>query len=102
MIAPTCLTCTKPIPRSVVTSTVVWEQRKFCDWGCRRKLASTSTTCGRVEDVEWLLSAGEAPNQVAVRLGLRAHSLGRWLERHGRPDLARPFYRTAWHERTAA
>lgn len=116
MTAPVCLSCGRPIPSTARDSYNAWQCRKFCDMTCRRAYrpdhtgptwnfrndACRSRTTGRIEDVEWLLAAGEAPNQIASRLGMKPHSLGRWLERHDRRDLARPFYRIDWHERAAA
>ena len=116
MTAPICLSCGGPIPSTIRPSVRAWQRRKFCDMTCRRAYRPNHTgpawnsrnekcstrTRGRIEDVEWLLSAGEAPERVAARLGLRPHTLARWLERHDRRDLARPFYRIDWHERAAA
>ena len=92
-MTPTCQACGQPIPRTVVSSSAVWKSRVFCSMACRRKLACKAATVGRVQEVERLLAWGESPYQIATQLGLRPHSLGRWLQRHGRPDLARNFDR---------
>lgn len=42
-----------------------------------------------VEDVEWLLDAGEAPSAIAERLGRSLEAIQRRLYRAGRRDLAR-------------
>ena len=109
MTAPTCQTCGQPIPSCVRDSYTAWQRRKFCNMDCRRGCSNRSrctitytATAGRLEEVERLLAIGLQPHQVAAELGLSARSLGRWLQRHGRPDLARPFYRIDWHERAAA
>lgn len=45
-----------------------------------------------IEDVEWLLDAGESVSQIVVSLGRRADAIAKLAERHGRPDLARHFW----------
>lgn len=40
-----------------------------------------------VEDVEWLIRCGEAPDQVAQRVGKTLSAVERTLYRAGRPDL---------------
>lgn len=45
-----------------------------------------------LEDVEWLLDAGESPWEIAKRLGMDRRSVGKRLHRYGRDDLARGFY----------
>jgi DNA-binding CsgD family transcriptional regulator len=45
--------------------------------------------CPVCTDAEWLTLAGEAPEQVAARLGLKVKSLEKHLSRHGRSDLIR-------------
>lgn len=42
-----------------------------------------------IEDVEWLISCGEAAPQVAARTGKSPVNLERTLYRAGRPDLVR-------------
>lgn len=49
----------------------------------------------RMEDITWLIEAGEAPEQIAIRIGVPIANLTRWLWRHDRPDLARMFERKA-------
>lgn len=107
-----CITCGAPIPRNVIGSKEAYGRRKFCNMECRRNYprpvtwntrnnAATSHTQGRIEDVEFLLE-DDAPERIATRMGLRAATLARWLDRHDRRDLARPFYRAAQRERQAA
>lgn len=65
--------------------------------------ASEQTKGERVlEDVEWLLEAGEPVEQVMTTLGKTAGAISKLAERHGRPDLARRFYVTASREQGAA
>lgn len=47
-----------------------------------------SPTDHLLENVEWLLNAGESRIGVASRLGLKADSVCRSARRHGRPDIA--------------
>lgn len=42
----------------------------------------------RLEDLEWMIAAGESPVMMATRLGLKPGALSRWLRNHHRPDLA--------------
>ncbi|AKU15767.1 hypothetical protein [Luteipulveratus mongoliensis] len=50
--------------------------------------ASEQRLRDRVEDVEFLLEAGESPDHIARRLGLTLESLERSMHRAGRRDLA--------------
>lgn len=54
-----------------------------------------------LEDVEFLLDAGEAPEQVAVILRRKPATIAKLAERHHRLDLARPFWTTAKHQEAA-
>jgi AraC-like DNA-binding protein len=45
-----------------------------------------------LEDVEWLLEAGEPAEQVAASLGRSVDAIAKLAERNDRLDLARPFY----------
>jgi hypothetical protein len=74
---------------------------RFCSWDCYIG-GSWSKAAGRVEDVEFLMQAGEAPEQIMSRLGTSSGTLARYLARHERPDLARPFWRLRDAERRAA
>ena len=47
-----------------------------------------------LEDVEFLLDAGEAPEQVAIILGRKPDAIAKLAERHDRLDLARHFWST--------
>ncbi|PWJ25489.1 hypothetical protein ATK17_1616 [Branchiibius hedensis] len=48
-----------------------------------------------VEDIQWLLAAGESREMIVARLGYTTQaSLARVLRRAGKHDLARPFERT--------
>lgn len=58
---------------------------------CRACHAALATA--RIEDIEWLLDAGATPTEIALRTGHSLMSTARFLERHGRHDLARPFSR---------
>lgn len=52
-----------------------------------------------VEDIEWLLEAGESTHQVAARLGVTRNAVARRLGRYGRHDLAARFERiNDWNE----
>lgn len=65
--------------------------------------ASEQTKGERVlEDVEWLLEAGESVEQITSTLGRTAGAISKLAERHGRIDLARPFYVAASREQGAA
>lgn len=55
-----------------------------------------------LEDVEWLLDAGEPAEQIARTLGRKVEAIEKLAHRHGRPDLARPFAATAQRGRRAA
>lgn len=44
-----------------------------------------------LEDVEWLLDAGESPELILTTLGRSADAVAKLADRHGRRDLARPF-----------
>lgn len=54
-----------------------------------------------LEDVEWLLDAGEPVVQILATLGRTAGAISKLAERHGRLDLARPFYVAASREQGA-
>lgn len=56
-----------------------------------RRKGSADRTAARIEDAEFLLSAGESPARICERLGVRDDSLARLLRLHGRADLARWF-----------
>ncbi|GAA3948080.1 hypothetical protein [Microbacterium soli] len=45
-----------------------------------------------LEDVEWLLDAGEPVTQIAQAVGRRLDAIAKLAERHGRVDLARHFW----------
>ncbi|WP_067198885.1 hypothetical protein [Microbacterium sp. XT11] len=45
-----------------------------------------------LEDVEWLLEAGEPVEQVAMTLGRSMDAIAKLAQRHHRLDLARPFW----------
>lgn len=47
-----------------------------------------------LEDVEFLLDSGEAPEQVAIIMGRKPDAIAKLAERHDRLDLARPFWST--------
>lgn len=47
-----------------------------------------------LEDVEFLLDAGESPEQVAIILGRKPGTIAKLAERHERLDLARHFWST--------
>lgn len=55
-----------------------------------------------LEDVEWLLDAGEPVEQIIATLQRSASSIAKLAERHGRPDLRRHFDSLKNHERNAA
>ncbi len=55
-----------------------------------------------LEDVEWLLEAGESVEQITVTLRRSAGAISKLAERYGRIDLARPFYASASREQGAA
>jgi transcriptional regulator with XRE-family HTH domain len=55
-----------------------------------------------LEDVEWLLEAGEPVAQITASLGRTAGAISKLAERHGRLDLARPFWTAANREQGAA
>lgn len=44
-----------------------------------------------LEDVDWLVDAGESAEQIVLSLGRRADAIARLASRHGRRDLARIF-----------
>ena len=44
-----------------------------------------------IEDVEWMLDTGEAPERIPQRLGTTPAALTKRMRRAGRPDLAAPF-----------
>jgi len=75
--------------------------RRFCSQECYIG-SSWTNAAGRVDDVDFLMQAGEAPEQITARLGTAAGTLARYLFRHDRPDLARPFWRLDASERRAA
>lgn len=50
---------------------------------------TTPALLARVEDVEWLLAAGETWPGILRRLDVKPAALARSLRRAGRPDLAR-------------
>lgn len=81
-----CLACGEPVDNP---------DRQYCSAECRTGWR------GRVEDVRWLLDAGESPNQIAARLGVQPTSLGRYLYRHGQDEEARVFYRAGSLEHAA-
>lgn len=45
-----------------------------------------------IEDVEWMLYAGETASSMSCRLGLAPGTIAKRLARAGRHDLARHFY----------
>lgn len=54
----------------------------------------------RIEDTEELMSWGRSLGEVAERAGFPSTAAAeRYLRRHGRPDLARPFATAAWQSR---
>jgi transcriptional regulator with XRE-family HTH domain len=55
-----------------------------------------------IEDVEWLLEAGESPEQVSLALSMTAGTIAKLAERYERKDLARPFWVVDSRARTAA
>lgn len=55
-----------------------------------------------LEDVEWLLESGEPVAQITATLGRTAGAISKLAERHGRLDLARPFWTAANREQGAA
>lgn len=55
-----------------------------------------------LEDVEWLLEAGEPVEQILAALGRTAGAISKLAERHGRLDLARSFWTAASREQGAA
>lgn len=55
-----------------------------------------------LEDVEWLLEAGEPAEQIALTLDRTAGSISKLAERHGRIDLARHFWALANRDQGAA
>lgn len=55
-----------------------------------------------LEDVEWLIESGEPAEQIAASLGRSVDAIGKLAERHGRLDLARPFYVAAQRKGRAA
>ena len=56
-----------------------------------------------IEDLEWLLDAGESPHTVLTILGYRKpDSLAKRFYRHGRNDLAVIYWREAKAERVVA
>lgn len=82
----TCVVCEKQLNES---------RRKYCSSECM------VTNRGRLADILMLVDAGESPFQIANKLGVQVSSVGRYLDRHGRRDLAREFYRAGWMERAA-
>ena len=64
--------------------------------------AAHARLAAMIEDVEWLLSDGVDPEQVAARVGSNVQAIARRLYRAGRHDLARPFERLAQQRRRAA
>lgn len=57
-------------------------------------VAGTEQTKGEriLEDVEWLLDSGESVEQITASLRRTAGSISKLAERHGRVDIARPFW----------
>ena len=106
---PTCQRCGNPIPRRTVSihlSPNAWAQRQYCSVACRRSPHPTRKrnswnnhneafrqhTEGRIEEVEFLLSFGLCAGDIAAKFGILPGSLARWLDRHGRRDLATLFW----------
>lgn len=58
-----------------------------------------------IEDVAWMLDAGETEHAIATRLNTTVGALGRRLYRAGRPNLGRPFLaadkRDRYHRETS-
>lgn len=46
-----------------------------------------------VEEIEWMLAAGEPAREIAKQLKARPHTIAMRMSRAGRPDLAVPFER---------
>jgi hypothetical protein len=93
---PNCQTCGETIQRPTDgRSRKRWFQQKYCSTRClpRKQPVREPMSDERIDRVEQLLAAGEAPAQIAATLGIKMESLGRWLNRLGYDDLARPFYR---------
>lgn len=70
-----------------------WCCRHYNNW--RRKGAVNAPTINRIEleDVEWMAETGESFEGAAMRLGVQASSLERFLDREKRRDLMAAFRR---------
>ena len=55
-----------------------------------------------LENVDWLLQAGESPHHIATRLGITPGGIARALTRAGRHDTAARFSTAALRERHSA
>lgn len=90
----TCTDCHVDLPQPR------YHVRRFCR-PCREarfrsgKLAwvasRTQVHSDRLEDIEWMLSSGESPTQIANRLGIKPQSVARFLYRCNETQLAHLF-----------
>lgn len=67
-----------------MTATLTGHARRVAAWDAMR-----SRTASRLEDLEFLLSAGEGPADALARIGWTPSAAQRAAYRSGRPDLAR-------------
>lgn len=91
-----CRVCDRLIPRG---------NRLYCNRACRLRDKSARTytqTQGRIDEITYLLEAGESPDQIATHLGLTLDAAAAWLYRHSHTNLANQFERAARRERRSA
>ena len=90
MTTHTCPGCGQPMPARNSHG----DPRRYCSATCAVRTAARRNADARaaiVEDVGWLLDAGEAPTAILTRLDTTAEALSRRLHRTGRHDLAAHF-----------
>lgn len=86
-----CRQCGKELvkrPRETPAETV---SRKYCSIQCSNAYVGAEKRAERVAEIEHLLSQGDGPDQIALRLERSHTSLTRSMYRAGRPDLAALF-----------
>lgn len=84
----TCPVCEQPMPARNAHG----DPRRYCGHDCATR-AVTEARAALVEDIEWLLDAGESPTAILTRIDTTAGALSRRLHRTGRHDLAAHFTR---------
>jgi hypothetical protein len=92
MRALTCPICDQPMPAFNTHG----KPRKVCSQTCAARNAAAQRLLINLDEVLHLTNCGESPYAITTRLG-RPDSIARALARHGRSDLARPF----WNVRSA-